>query len=352
MSWNEWRRRIAVAMMAAVAAWPAMGQERPDTSLMHYKGQDRAARIEAAAKREGTLTLYTSLAEKNIRALVDPFEKKHGIKVVVWRSGQSRVLQRILTEASAGRHEVDAIHMGSPELEALQRERILQPVDSPVFQQLSEGSVPEHREWAATILQVFVQAYNTDKIKKEELPRSYQDLLDPKWQGKLGIEAKAWPWYAALVRRLGEKKGVKLFDDLVDRNGISVRHGTSLLNNMVVAGEVPLALTVYSHMPQASKDRGAAIDWFALDPTIARANGVAIARHAKHPNAALLFYEYMLSADGAQKEFAAMDYVPTNAQLDSPLPDVKFALVDPETVLEEVDKWTRLFDETFVKRAD
>ena len=352
MSWTDWRRHIAVGMVAALAGWPAVAQEKTDVSLAQYQGADRAARIEAEAKKEGTLTLYTSLAEKNIRALVDPFEEKYGIKVVVWRAGQSRVLQRIITEASAGRYEVDAIHMGSPELEALQREKILQRVDSPVFGQLLEGLVPEHHEWAPTILQVYVQAYNTDQVKKADLPQSYEDLLDPKWKGKLGIEAKAWPWYAALVRRLGEEKGIALFNDIVEQNGISVRHGTSLLNNMVVAGEVPLALTIYSHMPKASKEKGAAIDWFTLSPTIARANGVAIARNAKHPNAALLFYEYMLSAEGAQKHFVAMDYVPTNTQLESPLPNVKFALLDPETVLEEVDKWTGLFDETFVKRAD
>lgn len=352
MDWFEWRRPLAAALVAMLGACPALAQDKPDASLMQYRGADRAQKLEAAAKQEGTLTLYTSLAEKNIQSLIGPFEKKYGIKVVVWRAGQSRVLQRILTEASAGRHEVDAIHMGSPELEALQREKVLQPVDSPVFEQLSEGSVPDHHEWAATILQVFVQAYNTNQVKKEDLPKTYEDLLDPKWKGKLGIEAKAWPWYAALVRRMGEEKGVKLFEDIVEKNGISVRHGTSLLNNMVVAGEVPFALTVYSHMPQASKDKGAAIDWFTLSPTIARANGVAIARHSQHPNAALLFYDYMLSADGAQKEFAAMDYVPTNVKLESPLPNVKLALIDPEIVLEEVDKWNRLFEDTFVKRAE
>src|SRR3546814_4724902 len=104
---------------------------------------------------------------------------------------------------------------------------------------------------------------------------------------------------------------------------MSQRYGYSLVNNMVVAGEVPLALTVYSHMPIAAKERGAPIDWFVLEPAIDRANGVAIARHDKQPNAALLFYDYMLSADGAQKAFAAMDYVPAHKGLSSPLPTLK-----------------------------
>src|SRR5690606_16153482 len=179
------------------------------------------------------------------------------------------------------------------------------------------------------------------------LPQSYEDLLDPKWKGKLGVECESWMWYAALMMRMGEDKGRALFSEIVKRNGMSQRYGYSLVNNMVVAGEVPLALTVYSHMPIAAKERGAPIDSFVLEPAIARANGVAIARHASHPNAALLFYEYMLSADGAQGVFASMDYVPANTKLPSPLPGLRLGLVDPVSALDEVDKWTGQFREGF-----
>lgn len=349
MIWSKLTVRLSLVLAALIVGLPAIAQPM-DVSLLTYEGSDRAAKILAAAKKEGSVTLYTSLVDKNAQALIAPFEKKYGIKVIVWRSGQSRVLQRTMTEAAAGRHEVDLIHFGSPELEALHQEKLLQPVNSPVFGELIDGAVPAHREWAATILQVYVQAYNTKLIKKEDLPKTYEDLLDSKWNGKLGIEAKSWPWYSTLMREMGEEKGMKLFRAIVARNGVSVRHGSSLLNNMVAAGEVPMALTVYSHMPQAAQAKGAAIDWFALKPTIARANGIAIARRAPHPNAALLFYEYMLSADGAQKIFASMDYVPTNSQLPSPLPNLEFKLVEPATVIEQVDKWTEAFDDVFMKR--
>jgi ABC-type Fe3+ transport system substrate-binding protein len=108
----------------------------------------------------------------------------------------------------------------------------------------------------ATLLTVFVQAYNTNQLKKDDLPKSYQDLLNPKWKGKLGIETEDFDWFAAVVTDMGEAKGMKLFRDIVATNGISVRKGHSLLNNMVAAGEVPLALTVYNYMPEASKKRG------------------------------------------------------------------------------------------------
>ncbi len=137
----------------------------------------------AAARKEGTLTLYTTIAEKDLPTLVKPFESKYGVKVTVWRAGTSNVLQRAVQETSAKKYYVDVIHIGSPEMEALAREQVLLPIDSPVQKDLQPGSVPAHRQWAATLLSVWVQAYNTKLVKKETLPKTYKDLLDPKWKG-------------------------------------------------------------------------------------------------------------------------------------------------------------------------
>ena len=101
------------------------------TSLANYDGADRMARIAAAAKKEGALTLYTTIAEKDLPTLVKPFEAKYGVKVTVWRAGTDKVLQRSIAEARAKRYDVDVIHFGSPEMEALSREKILLPMTSP-----------------------------------------------------------------------------------------------------------------------------------------------------------------------------------------------------------------------------
>src|SRR3989442_1846382 len=174
-------------------------------------------------------------------------------------------------------------------METLHREKILQAVASPYSADLIAGALRPHGEWVATYLSVWVQAYNTKLVKKEDLPRTFQDLLDPKWKGKLGIEANVPEWYSTVVLNMGEDKGIKFFRDLVRRNGISVRSGHSLLNNMVVAGEVPLALTVYQFMPEAARRKGAAIDWFVLEPAVGRLSGTGIAPPAPHPKATLPF---------------------------------------------------------------
>ena len=330
---NGWlKRMVVVAAMVAVPAW-AQQQSVVD-----------------AAKKEGTLTFYTTIAEKDLPVIVKPFEQKYGIKVNIWRAGTDKVLQRTIQEARANRNDVDVVHYGSPEMEALAREKILKPVDDPVQKDLMPGSVPAHKQWAATILSVWVQAYNTNAVKKQDLPKKWEDLLDPKWKGRIGIEAKDDDWFATVVQQLGgEPKGLDFFRKLVQTNGISVRKGHTLLTNMVVSGEVPLALTVYNYMPQQAKDKGAPIDWFVIEPAVARSNAVGIAAKAKHPNAALLFYEYLLGPEG-QKAMTSIDYVPTNTKVASPLKGIQIVTTDPARSLDEEEKWSRLFEEIVAKK--
>ena len=322
----------------------ALAQGAHAQTLFDYSGPDRMQKIVAEAKKEGTLTMYTTFAERDQPALLEPFESKYGIKVVVWRGGTDKVLQRTIAEDRAKRNTVDVIHFGAPEMEALSREKILQAVSSPVQKDLQPGSVPKHREWAATLLSVWVQAYNTTLIRRQDLPKTYADLLDPRWKGKLGIEAKNEDWFASVVDVMGGgEKGLQFFRDLVAKNGLSPRTGHTLLNNMVIAGEVPLALDIYNYMPEQAKRKGAPIDWFALQPAVARSNAIGIARRAPHPNAALLFYEYMLGEEG-QRVLVKMDYVPSNTKVASPLKGVKILQTDPIRTLDESDKWKDLFE--------
>src|SRR5262249_26339812 len=151
-----------------------------------------------------------------------------------------------LAEAQAGRYDVDIVECNSVPLETLHRERLLQPVRSPSHADLGPAAVPRHREWVASRLSLFVQAYNTKLVRKDGRQRSYSDLLDPRWKGRLGIEASDEDWFSEVVRALGEEKGLRMFRDLAGANGLSVRRGHSALAQLVASGEVPFALTVYN----------------------------------------------------------------------------------------------------------
>src|SRR5262245_33440728 len=255
---------------------------------------------------QSAVNLYSSMADKDLRTLVAEFERRNGIKVNVWRSGKNRVLQRVISEARAGRHEVDVVHNPSPEMEALHREKLLKPVDSPLHKQLIPQAVAPHREWAGPRIYIFVQAYNTRLVPKADLPRTYADLLQPRWKGRIAIEGKEQEWFYTLVQSMGEAEGLKYFRSLA-ANGLQVRMGNALLTNLVVAGDVPFALSLSSYPPDQAKRAGAPVDWIALTPTIAATDAVGIAARAPHPDLAQKLYDFMLS-DG-QTLMAEMGHV-------------------------------------------
>ena len=270
------------------------------------------------------MTLYTSYAAPTLQALSADFEKRHGVRVNAWRASSAKVLQRLIAEKKAGRWEFDAVSIASLELEALYREDLLQEITSASHRELLDGTLPAHRGWAPQFINVFVQAYNTNAVRKEDLPRRWSDLADSRWKGKLGVEAGSSEWYCSVLKHLNA--GEDLFRQIAARNGLSVRQGNSVLANMVISGEVPLGLSVYSHMIDEAKAQGAPVDWFALEPMIGRANGIALSRKPPHPNAARLFYEYSLS--DAQPIIVKLNYVSPLKKLPSPLRGTRMVMVD------------------------
>ena len=227
------------------AAWAQARGSAPE--LAAYTGADRQARLLEGAKKEAPLSIYTSAQTDDIGAVLAGFEKKYGLKSTVWRAGSEKVLQRAVTEARGTRHAVDIVETNGPELEAIHREKVFVAVKSPSLAQIIPQALRPHGEWVGTRLNVFVQAWNTSLVKKEELPKTWEDLLNPRWKGRLGIEAEDQDWLAGIASELGEARGTKLFKDIVAANGMSVRKGHTLLTQLVASGEVPFALTVYNY---------------------------------------------------------------------------------------------------------
>jgi iron(III) transport system substrate-binding protein len=309
-----------------------------------YTGADRTARLIEGAKKEGNqLTIYTSAPTDDMAVFIGAFEKKYGIKVKVWRSGSENVLQRAVTEGRAGRFEPDVIDTNGPELESLHREQMLQAVKTPFLADLIKPAILPHGEWISSRLNIFTQAYNTTQIKPADLPKTYYDLLNPKWKGKLGVEAEDTDWFASVVMELGEAKGLQLFRDIVKTNGISVRKGHTLLANLVASGEVPMSLTIYNYKAEQLHSKGAPIQWFAISPAFARPNGIGMLRRAPHPNAAALYFDFMLG--DAQQIMLKLNYVPTSKKADTPLNKMPLKFVDPKVTLDENEKWTSLYKE-------
>ena len=348
MTKNLFHRLLLATIATLALPGMAVAQAAPGAmvELAKYQGADRTQRLIDGAKKEGTLSIYTSAQTDDIGALVAGFEKKYGLKVSVWRSGSENVLQRAVTEARGNRFTVDIVETNGPELESLHREHIFTAIKSPLLSELIPQAIHPHGEWVGTRLNVFVQAYNPKLVKKEELPKSWDDLLQPRWKGRLGIEAEDQDWLAGVASLLGEAKAIKLFKDIVATNGISVRKGHTLLAQLVQSGEIPFALTVYNYKAEQLKRKGAPIDWVAVGPAIARPNGIGVATRAPNPHAAILFFDYEISEEG-QRILLGRDFVPTNTKVDTPLNKLPLHFVNAATMLDAGDKWADLYQQIF-----
>jgi iron(III) transport system substrate-binding protein len=340
--------RVALALLAAMApAALPFGAMRAEpvglAAIATYAGPDRTQRLIDGAKKEGTLTLYSSGTPEDIGAVSYAYEKLYGVKVKFWRGSSEDILRRAMTEARASRFEADVADTASPEMEALQREKLLQQIASPVTAELMPQAVAPGRDWIISRLNVFTAAANSKVIGAAEAPAKYHDLIDVRWKGRLGIEADDVGWFMTVLGVVGETKGLELFRRIVATNGVSVRKGHSLLANLVAAGEVPLALTLYGYRVEALRKAGAPMIPISLAPTVALPNAVAVFRRAPHPYAAVLFADFFLGE--GQRILAARGSAPSNIRV-QPLPS-ELTLVDARRLIDEGEKWTKLYNETF-----
>jgi iron(III) transport system substrate-binding protein len=347
---NARRRQILAGAVGAAALWPGFALAQSDSAnknIYMYRGADRDKRVLEGAKKEGKVVVYTSLNLKDSVPISEVFEKKYGVKIELWRSSSEKVLQRAVTEARAGRHSVDAFELNGPELEALYREGLLEEYYSPQFVNIPASAFPKHRHYAADRFNFFTIGYNTNLVKPADVPKSYEDLLDPRWVGRIGIEASDTDWFGSLVKAMGEEKGLAYFRKLA-RMKPQIRTGHTLIAELVAAGEIPLAVDIYNHNAERLKVKGAPIDWKPLTPTFGRPNAVAMAKHAERPHAALLFADFMLSLEG-QKLLKKRNRVPASNKVDSNLNDFPYQMIDPAVVLDESEKWEKIWGDLFLQ---
>ena len=332
--------RLAIVAIVATALLSSAASAQ---DIFSYAGPDRSQRILDGANKEGSVTLYSSATVADMGPQISAFEKKYGIKVRLWRASSEDVARRVINEQRAGRHEADVVETAGSEMEVLVREKAMQPFVTPISAELIPAATYAHRQWIATRVNAFVGGYNTKIISKADAPTRYEDLTDPKWKGRLAVEASDANWFMQLAAIMGEEKAVKLFRDIVARNGMSVRKGHSLLANLVPTGEVALALTLYSYRVEQLKQEGAPVEILYLPPVIGLPTGTGIVRRAPRPHAAALLAEFFLT-DG-QRILADRFNVPVNPKI-RPMPE-NLALIDVAKFLDDGERWTKLYAAIF-----
>jgi iron(III) transport system substrate-binding protein len=338
--------RILVPLLLLIPAFATAQSKNGD--VYRYRGADREQKLVEGAKREGTVVLYTSLAPTESKPLAEAFEKKYGVKVELWRALSDKVVQRVITEGQAKRNSVDVVETNGPEMEMIAREKLLSAFESPYLADLPPQAVPKHRLWMPDRLNFFVVGYNTNKVKRSEIPSTYEGFLDPKWKGRLGIEATDSEWMGALQHEWGEEKAMDFMKKLAAQEP-SLRKGHILIAQLVASGEIPVGLTLYQANVLSLRKKGAPIDFVPVQPVVARPQGIGVAKDAPHPHAALLFADFVLSPEG-QKLYESMGRVPASLKVTSELNNFPFIMTDPAHVLDESNKWEKQWDELFLTK--
>jgi iron(III) transport system substrate-binding protein len=335
----------AVVLMAG--GWQVAMSAPTGLDFATYTGADRNELLVAAAKKEGEVSVYQ--AYPALRVVEDAFTKKYGIVVKSWRADSETILQRVVTEARGGRNEVDIVQNNSPEQEGLYREKLLQEVKTPYLQDVMPEAIPSHKQWTGLTQDIWTAAYNSDKVKKEELPKTYEDLLDPKWKGRLAVEANDYAWFGNLVTVMGEQKARKLFADIVSKNGMSFRKGHSLLAALTASGEVPIGLSVYSWNVAPLKKKGAPIEPLLLQPLLAQFSALAMIKKAPHPAAAVLFYDFLFSE--GQQILADLYFIPASKKITHAFTNVPIKYIDPGQAIDNQEKNKKIYDDVLLRNA-
>lgn len=316
------------------------------------EGQERIDKLAELAAEEGELSLYTSMTTDFVDTVSSAFEDTFDLDVSVYRAGSETVLQRLIQEANANFHGADIVETNGPEMFALTSEEILAPYEPSGVGELIEGS--HYDTWTATRFNNFVISWNTKKVSEDERPQSWEELADPKWDGRMAMETADVDWYKTLwefwVNEDGKspEEADQLFEDMAD--GALLVKGHTVSGELLAAGEYDVFASNYSYLVQELVDEGAPVAWEPpVEPIITRPNGVGLVKNAPHPATALLFYEWILSEEGQKvvREFGldpSMESLATSGS-------AELIQVDLPDLQANLDEWTKRY-EALIQRGE
>lgn len=317
--------------------------------LSGLEGQEREDKLVELAAEEGEVTLYGELNVDQASPLIEAFEDKFGdVSVNLYRAGTDQIRQRVLEEASANRGEADLIELDATEMAQLDAENLLAPVSTPLAADVAEAG--QFENYTADRFSYIVPTWNTSKLSPADIPKSLEDLTDPKYKGRMALEGSDVYWFAGLVQSMvadgtPKEEAVDLFRRIAANSAITDGHTTT--TELVVAGEYDLAVNTFAHRTEAFKKEGAPVEWEPPQvPVVAETTTVAIPCASPHPAAALLLQDFFLDPDGAQKLFLELDRTPANVEVaKGQTGDVEPIKVDVREISKEFAEWEELWAE-------
>lgn len=344
----RWQVSVAAFAVSVVAALSTSGAAKaePDPALVD------------AAKKEGSVVWASGLiVNQAVRPVAAAFEKKYGIRVEI--ATADNLLLRMTNEARAGKPTIDVFDNAGDTITAMRAADLIIPYASPE----AERYRPEHKDpehyWTSCCVFYYSTVINTDMVPPEEEPKTYQDLLDPKWKGKLAWSsnenfAGAPGFIGGTMLSMGDEAGAAYLDKLSKQDVVRIPGNARAVLDQVIMGQYPIAVVALIHHVAISQAQGAPVKWLKLGPLIGTAETVGLVKNAPHPNAAKLLFDFLLSKEG-QLVLQQANYLPADPGVPAKVPELKpdgggftATAILPRMNDEYLPKWLGIYKRLFV----
>ena len=280
---------ILAASIALLGPLPGAAQDSPNQKLIE------------AARKEGEIVWYTTMSLDQSKEFMDRFIKKYPfLKPSVFRAGGGALLNRVMSEAKAGKQLFDVVHGTGEIVLPLMEANLVGAYASPERKMIADDLKDGKGFWTAVYVNSVALGYNKNLVKREDLPRTYDDLLLPKWKGrKICLDDSYSTFLQGLISSWGKDKALAYLKKLAEQEPVIMR-GSTVRVQLAAAGEFPLVLA-YANIIQYLAEKGAPVDWLPLEPAVISVNTVMLGARASHPNAARLLIDFTLSKEGQEK---------------------------------------------------
>ena len=338
-------------LLGLAAMLPVPIQAAPQTvaEIATYTGADRQAVLEAGARKEGSILVYTTGTQT--QPIMDAFHAKYPyVRVEVFRADTSDLARRMLEEYRAGRYVVDCPDLSIEGMHYLRDAGHLQPYGSPELAAIRPEAIEKNRRWANDYESYIGLGFNTKIVPEAEAPQTYDDLLDARWKGKMAVGANASSfgnWVGVMLLQKGEDYVRKLGQQQIRVFEMTGR----AVANLVVSGEAPLSPSIYNSHMANSQDQGASVSWRDLGGVFAQVGAISIATRAPHPHATMLFIDFNLSKEG-QAMRQKLGYATARTDLPNRAkPNTVLYTMERPDYDAEMEKWLAFGRQVFGKGA-
>jgi ABC-type Fe3+ transport system substrate-binding protein len=350
---------FAISLLVCLAPpspWAASVEE-----IALYNKPDRQKILVEGARKEGKITWYTSLiVDQVVRPVKEAFEKEYPfLQVEYFRGNSERLVQKMFAEYQGKRYEVDIVD-GTVTAPMVKKGGYLQRFYSPSLAEYPAELKDPQGFWGVSNVYFFSLGYNTRMVKANEVPKTYDDLLNPRWKGQMmwsTSRGSGAPMFIGnVLQTMGQEKGKAYLQKLKTQSVAKTTASNRQLLDLVIAGEYPLALHIFNHHAHISKTAGAPVDWYALEPASATINTISPVTRSPHPHATMLLIDFILSEKG-QKVFQAVNYLPSHPKVPAKQPDLKpgggrfnrALYFTPDSQLNEGNAWVEYFENHFLR---